>query len=443
MVGLCSVDAAEKFQGRFSHAVYLLNNGIYFEAAALLEHYIEEHPDHEAAHLQLAKALFHLKRHSESARLAAEVLRLNPANRDAKRLLTQLRITLGRELDTTDPKAILVYAELCKHTDAYGRAAAFYERYMVYRPKDDATRLELARLLSWSGRYERSAHHYYIYLEKYPKNFTARHEIGRVLNSAGRFSEAIVFLGQCLEDQPENLKLILDMAQATWWGGKADGHTDLLRQAVNMNTNKLADLNFLVGIARKMNWPDAEYILYERILDLHPDDRIAAANKEAYDDAQTIKTLHIRKRVVQNPDDPELRTELIQHLIEQEDLGEALGELNRLSRNDPVRIELNAAVEKLRRRVGLRSMGLLKDTKEDVRGQQAEYIAACRDWLKKHPDDQRTRGLLAYYLSADEQEVDAAQEYRIILRTYPTVNPTIASRIKVLDKLGEQKGVTQ
>ena len=423
---------------KFPRAVELLNRGVYFEAASLLEKYVAENPTHEAANLQFAKALYHLKRHNQAAHRAAEVLRINPDNREAKRLLTQLRITLGRELDATNPEAVLAYAKLCKHTDSYGRAGAFYERYLVFRPRDVAARLELARMLSWAGRFERSAHHYEQYVAEVGAEAVAEvHlEFARVLNSAGRFSEAAGYLEAALEVEPDRVDVLLDLARSYWWSGDRDGQIELYRRAVSVETESLEDLGFLVRIARKLNWTDSEYMLYERILALDPKDRAAAEGKSAYDDSEAIETLRLRKLVAGSPEEPALRRTLIKHFIRREQIGEAMGELKYLSKSDPIYIELRAEVEKLRRKVGGRTVALLKGMEAEVRERERDDIAACSAWLETHPLDLRTRSLLAYYLSAGQQPTDAAQQYRIILRTFPTVNPTISSRVKELEKQG-------
>ena len=440
LTGFLALSApANQSEGRYPHAVRLLNSGVYFEAAAILEEFLLTHPDHEAGKLHLARALYHLKRNRESSLQAAEVLRLNPENREAKRLLTQLRIALGRELDTQNLDAVVSYARLCMHTDSYGRAAAFFERYLLKRPEDQQARLELAEMLHWSARYERSAFHYQIYLEEETEDLDARSDYAKVLNAAGHFSQAVIQLEHCLQATPGDRKLQFALARACWWSDQIDGRKPLFLQVVETEATTIEDLNFQVSVARKLNWPDVEYRLYEKILALDPAHRKAAEGKNTFDETHTIETLRLRKLVAGDPENPDTRRNLIKHFIDHEKLAEAMNELKYLPRHDSVRVELGAEVEKLRRQVGKRTVAMLNSMKKEVRGNEESAIAASRDWLENHPDDQRTRGLLAYRLSAENQGMEAAQEYRIILRSFPTVNPTIVARVKLLESSAKKE----
>jgi len=409
-------------------AVRLLNQGIYFEAIGLLEEYIKDHPDNENAHLRLAQALYHVRHDIPAAEHAAAALRINPDNDLARRLLTRLRVKIGRELDYDNPEAVLKCARLCARTDSLDRASAFYRRFLEM--KDDRTvRLEYARTLAWSAQYDESIKQYLLYLADTPDDFAARVELGRLCNSAGAFTEAADILADCLQEDPANRALQLDLARAYLWSGNiAKGRTLFEKLIAQPLPSKEEDLVFIASLAGTMGWVEDEHRACSRVLELNPDNEWARARSRELAESKAVEIYRLRREIGANPNSQEARVALIELLIARHRFDLAEPELRELRCTEEEREALVKQFVAARadfHSVARKGIDTLLATEIS---QRSERVQMCYQWLDAHPNDTRTRFLLANHLTSDRLFEEAAAQYARILEVFPN-NPALVERL--------------
>lgn len=414
----------------YLEAVRLLNQGIYFEAIGLLEEHVETYPDHEKAHLRLAQALYHVKRDIAAAEQAAAALRINPENNLARRLLTRLRVKIGRDLDYNNAEDILKCARLCTRTDSLDRACAFYRRYLEI--KDDRTiRLEYARTLAWSTRYDEAIKQYRFYLADMPDDFAAKVELGRLCNSAGSFTEAADILSACLRETPGNRALQRDLARAYLWSGKIDNGRTLFAEITSQPLpRKEEDVFFIASLARTMGWVEKEYGAYAAVLEINPDNKLAKERSDELKKTKAVEIYRLRREVKANPNSEQTRISLIELLIAQHRFDLAEPELKALRCTEDERESLEKQFMEAREDFHAVARKGIDSLLETEISQRSERFQMFFGWLKSHPNDMRTRYLLAKHLESDRLYEEAATQYARILEIFPN-NQTLT---ECLDK---------
>ncbi len=412
----------------YLQAVSLLNQGVYFEAIGLLEAHLKRNPDDGTAHLRIAQALYHVKHDMAAAEHAAAALRANPDNDTARRILTRLRVKIGRELNYDDPEAVLQSARLCARTDSLDRSSAFYGRYLDLKD-DPEVRLEYARTLGWSGRYEESIKQYLLYLSDAPADFEACVELGKICNSAGAFSEAANILSDCLQDAPENRGLELDLARAYFWGGDWNGGNDLFKRLASRPLpSEEDDLIFVASLFEKMGWTEKESEAYEAILEINPNHHEVREQADMLAKTKAVEIYRLRREVTTNPESSQARISLIELLIDQKRFDLAKPEIEQLTCTEEERDAIEERMALAKRdflavaREGIDTMLRTENT------ERSWQIQRCYSWLDSHPGDTRTRLLLADLLTSDRLYDDAAAQYSIILEHSPD-HPSIVERL--------------
>ena len=420
--------AARPDDDDYLRAVSLLNQGIYFEAIGLLEAHLKRNPDDGTAHLRIAQALYHVKHDMAAAEHAAAALRANPDNDMARRILTRLRVKIGRELNYDDPEAMLQSARLCARTDSLDRSSAFYGRYLDLKD-DPAVRLEYARTLGWSGRYEESIKQYLLYLSDSPTDFEACVELGKICNSAGAFSEAANILGDCLQEDPENRDLEMDLARAYFWGGDWNGGKALFeRIASRPLPPEEDDLIFAASLFEKMGWTEKEGQAVKAILEINPNNHEAREHADMLAKTKAVEIYRLRREVAANPESSQARISLIELLIDQKRFDLAKPEIEQLTCTEEER-------EAIEERLVLAKKGFLTVARRGIDtmlrtgdAERSRQVQMCYSWLDSHPGDTRTRLLLADLLTADRLYEDAASQYAIILEQSPN-HPSVVERL--------------
>ncbi len=411
----------------YESAEALLARGVVFEAIHELEGFVAANPNNVDARMLLANTLLRVKRGRRAAEEAVQVLRLNPDNEDAQRLLTQTRIELGRALDRDDPVAVLDYARLCARPETYERAESYYKRYFEL---DDspAVRVEFARMLSWAGRYEESVRQFRKYLAFAPEDIDARWALGRVYNAMARFAEAVTELTYCAERRPDDIEVKLDLARALSWSGRELEAKALLEELRRQAPNYDAPLVLLASIARMQGRQKEEYTLYRKVLETNPSNAEARKRVAELESGSNLKIADLRERLEHNPDDLATRWELVDLYEKEDQVGDAIRELEQIAGYAPFDSESRARLQAIRAAEGARVLACLATIK-GKRGEERQYeIERCTEWLSTNPDDALTRLKLCDLLLAAGRDDDAVPHLEILAASGST-DPRVQERL--------------
>ena len=296
--------------GSLKRSRRLLKQWVIFEAIHELEMFVAEHPDHEEARMELARTLHRVKRERRTAEEAAHVLRINPDNSEARRLLTRIRIKLGRDLDRTDPVAVLDYARLCTRPETYDRAADFYRLYLDL-DDDPLVHMEFAKMLYWAERYDEARAHLETYMAYKPDDVDMRQLLGRIVGSMGDYESAAKAYRQCLEVRPNDMDIQLDLARALMWSGQEEEAEKMLKEISRRSAEFDAPLILLASIARIQGRVQDEYDLYKTVLETNPNNKEAQKRVAELEAGNLLAIAVYTDRLVSYPEDDETRRKLV------------------------------------------------------------------------------------------------------------------------------------
>ncbi len=397
---------ADERSGSYERAIELLLKGVVFEAIHELELFVAANPDDEKARMELARALHMVKRERRTAEEATQVLRINPENAEARRLLTRIRIKLGRELDRSDPVAVLDYARLCARPETYDRAADFYRLYLEL-DDNPLVHKEFARMLYWAEDYNDAERHLRVYLEEKPDDLDMRRLLGRIYVAMGSFSDAVSEFRFCCEAAPDDIELQLDLARSLMWAGKeAEAETILLK--VRERSGEYSEpILLLASIAGIHGRVQEEYDLYRTVLESDPENSEAKARVKELEQGNRLAIAICLSRLATDPLDIESRMKLVDIYLSEERFGEAiphLQQINSIKPNDP------SILDKLRfarAEEGRRVLAEVEDFHRKKAAGLGDRIAKVEKWLHDNPNDYRTRVKLVEMLM-ENHDYDSA-----------------------------------
>jgi tetratricopeptide (TPR) repeat protein len=418
LVVVTGSDAIER-NGSYERALMLLEQGIIFEAIHELELFVAENPDHEQSRLELARTLHRVKRDRRTAEEAANVLRINPENAEARRLLTRVRIKLGRDLDRTDPAAILDYARLCSRPETYDRAGDFYRLYLKL---DDAplVHMEFAQMLYWAARYEDAKRHLEIYLESKPDDANMRRLLGRICGAMGDFGEAVTQYRLCLAAHPGEIDAQLDVARALMWNGQEAEAEVLLKDIRQRSSEYETPLLLLASIARVQGRIQEEYDLFKAVLKTSPDNVVARERVAELERGSLLSISVHQNRLLANPTDADTRRKLVALYLAEERYGEAIPHLEVLNTQFPHDLETLSQLRKAREEEGRLAMGAVEAFHaREAEGRDLE-IERIESWVSRNPNDYKSRLRLASLIMARRDYASAVAHFEILESMMPT-----------------------
>ncbi len=417
LMAVCG-SAAER-RGSFERAQELLGQGIIFEAIHELELFVADNQDHEEARMELARTLHRVKRERRTAEEAANVLRINPNNAEARRLLTRIRIKLGRDLDRTDPAAVLDYARLCTRPETYDRAADFYRLYLSL-DDDPLVHMEFANMLYWAERYDEAREHLEIYLAYKPDDVDMRRLLGRIEGSVGDFESAVAEYRLCLESRPGDMDTQMDLARALMWNGQEDEAERMLKEISRRSTEYDTPLLLLASIARIQGRVQEEYELYKSVLKTNPDNAEARKRVDELEQGNRLPIAICLDRLAAYPEDEKTRRELIELYLSEERYGESIPHLQVLNAAKPHDLALMTNLRYAREEEGRRAMAaVLAFQAREAEGRGLK-TARLESWLRDNPNDYRGRVALADLLMDDMDFVAAIAHLDVLESMMPT-----------------------
>jgi thioredoxin-like negative regulator of GroEL len=410
---------AQTNENGYAKAVSLLQEGIVFEAIHELERFTRFNPDDEDARMLLARSLHRVKRDARAAEELSHVVRLNPKNMEAARLLTRLRVEIGQRLDRHDRDAILRYARLCAVPGSYDRAAAHYQLALELEDSP-SVHLEFARMLSWAERYPLSAYHYERFLAASAGNADVLMELGRVYNASSQFDKAVATFKRCLAVQPDNIAASLDLARSLIWSGREDEAKARLDRMVQKQVGGETPLILLATIANYRNETLDEYALLSRVLEMDPDNREAKARIAFLETGSRLEEAALLARVNANPGNVDARRKLAELYIAEERHGDALFQLQLIREQLP---DDEATATRLRE---VRDLEVQRVVAQIEAFRTVRYAARTREisdlqgWLRENPDDMKSRLRLATLYLEDGDYEEASQHFQLLIDKDPS-----------------------
>lgn len=227
------------------------------------------------------------ERYAESLALFDRLLRIDPANREAR--VDRARVlawrgdpgAAARALDpllAADPgylPALQARAQFESWAGAYDEALATYGRIQEITPDDRSTGLSRARVLSWASRFDAAVAAYDSLLARNPRDTEALLGLGTVLAWASRLDSAEAVYGRVLALEPGNAEALRGLARTAAWGGRLVAAERRWRALAARDPN---DAAAWVGLSQTLRWQGRDGAALEaarRAIAIAPTDRDA------------------------------------------------------------------------------------------------------------------------------------------------------------------------
>jgi tetratricopeptide (TPR) repeat protein len=239
-------------------ALARLGKGV--EADAAYEKSFELNPERKmAAH---AAELHRDGRLEEAERLYREVLRANPRNVDAMRMLGRIALSSKRNADaerlfrravSIAPDFVGAWLDLgrvLKDTDSHEEALACYQRVIELQPDNPKGHFLLAGVLGPAGRTFEAIESYRRALALEPDHPGALLGLGHVLKTVGRLEEAVDAYRECIRCRPDNGGSYWSLANLKTYRLCDE---DIEAMQANLERAELSDtsrVNFLFALAK-------------------------------------------------------------------------------------------------------------------------------------------------------------------------------------------------
>lgn len=378
----------------YDRANVLLKDGIVFEAIHELEIFLTATPDHEEARMLLARSLYRVKREERSAEELSQVLRRNPDNMEARRMLTRIRVEIGQRLNRKDHDAVLRYARLCAIPESYDRAADYY-RMALELDNSVQIHLEFARMLSWAGRYEESSYHYELFLKANPDNPDALAELGRVGNASGHFERAVSAFERSLALRPDDVATALDLARALIWSGREEEAIRRLKEMERKQAGGDAPLMLLASVARMQERTLDEYELLGRVVSANPEQADAVKRIRELETGSTLDVARLRGHLEDHPKDIDARRRLAGLYMSDARYSDAYFQFDMIHKAVPEDLEVLELMRQMRAaemRLVMSQVDSFRHLRDEERNREIETLV---EWLERNTGEMKARLHLA------------------------------------------------
>jgi tetratricopeptide (TPR) repeat protein len=230
------------------------------EADAAYEKSFELNPERKMT--AQAAELHRDGRLEEAERLYREVIRANPRNVDAMRMLGRIALSLKRNPDaerlfrravSIAPDFVGAWLDLgrvLKDTDSHEEALACYRRVIELQPDNPKGHFQLAGVLAPAGRTFEAIESYQRTLKLEPDHPGALLGLGHVLKTVGRLKEAIDAYRECIRCRPDNGGSYWSLANLKTY---RFGDDEIETMQANLDSEDLGDtsrVNFLFALAK-------------------------------------------------------------------------------------------------------------------------------------------------------------------------------------------------
>lgn len=203
------------------------------------------------------------ERYDEALSLFDRLLRVDPANREAR--VDRARVLAWRgdpaaavravdELLARDPAflpALEARAQFAGWAGEYDEALRTYGRILEITPGSRAVELDRARVLSWASRWEAAEATYDSLLRIDPNDREARLGLAQVLAWSSRLDSAAMVYRRILAADPGSVDAQKGLARTAGWGGRLTEAERRWRQVLARHPN---DTEALVGLSQTLRW---------------------------------------------------------------------------------------------------------------------------------------------------------------------------------------------
>jgi len=395
------------------HASYVLAEErlaarIWLEAAHLFEDYLAEVPEDHTTRMKVATVYYQLGFLPEASRHAASVYLESRQHPESRRLLVRIRSRMARELDDTDPDAVLEFARLAGLLGNVDRAAAYYDRAWELKPSPEVL-LERARLYNWSGRGMAAVPVYREYARWRPNDLAARHEYARLLNAVGEHEQAAGELRALLQLRPRDVEMEMDLARALLWSDALEEAERILRNLLRRQPGHVGALEMLASVYHARRQHLAAYEAYRDVLRFQPDHREALWWTGEYERRRYLDMALLREKLTVQPEDRDSRIALTEILLAERRWSEALLEMDihlALFPDDREVKDRRSAVEQEERaRLAVEAQRV----HARVMSRWEAPIRVGRRWVEYHPEDIISLRRYALALLMDRRVSEADQ----------------------------------
>jgi tetratricopeptide (TPR) repeat protein len=219
---------------------------------------------------KLALAAEHHKagRLEEAERLYREILRENPVNVDAIRMLGRVALGASRNADAERlfrraikiapdfAGALTDLGRLCKEQNRFEEAIECFERVIDLEPDNPQAYFQLAGTLAPAALTYRAIEAYEKALELNPKFPGARLGLGHTLKTVGRQEEAIAAYRECIRLRPDNGESYWSLANLKTYRLSDDDIAAMEERLTRDGLSQQSRVNFLFALAKA--WEDRE-----------------------------------------------------------------------------------------------------------------------------------------------------------------------------------------
>ena len=247
-------------QGWFNLGKALATLGLGKEADEAFEKSFALNPERG----KLALAAEHHKegRLEEAERLYREVIRANPRNVDAIRLLGRVALSARRNDDAERlfqrairlapdfTGAMADLARLCKEQNRFEEAIEWCEKVIELEPKNAQAHFQLAGTLAPAALTYRAIDAYRKALELSPKFPGARLGLGHVLKTVGRQEEAIEAYRECIRLRPDNGESYWSLANLKTYRLSDEDIAEMQKRLGQSDLTHQSRVNFLFALAK-------------------------------------------------------------------------------------------------------------------------------------------------------------------------------------------------
>jgi tetratricopeptide (TPR) repeat protein len=246
---------------------------------------------------KLALAAEHHKagRFEEAERLYREILRENPVNVDAVRMLGRVALSASRNADAERlfrraikiapdfAGALADLGRLLKEQNRFEEAIECFERVIELEPDNPQAHCQLAGTLAPAGLTYRAIEAYEKALELNPKFPGARLGLGHSLKTVGRQEEAIAAYRECIRLRPDNGESYWSLANLKTYRLSDDDIAAMEKRLARDDLSQQSRVNFLFALAKA--WEDRED--YLRAWGYYSEGNAVQRMEEKYDPVAT------------------------------------------------------------------------------------------------------------------------------------------------------------
>jgi tetratricopeptide (TPR) repeat protein len=249
----------------------------------------------ERGELALAAEHHRAGRLEEAERIYRKVLRANPRNVDALRMLGRLAASAQRNADAERlfrralrlapgfTGAMQDLARVLKEQNRFEEAIELHEKVLELEPESPQAHLQLAATLTPAALTYRALEEYRKALELSPDFPGARLGLGHVLKTIGRQEEAIAAYRECIRLRPENGESYWSLANLKTYSLTDDDIAAMEKHLAQDDLTRQSRANFLFAMAKALE----DRRDYERAWDYYVQGNALQRAEEKYDPVST------------------------------------------------------------------------------------------------------------------------------------------------------------